>query len=159
MPIARSSVLWAHVMTSVVSNLISLVIVVLVALLMGFRSPAGVLGWLAVAGILVLFTLAVTWIAVIAGLSAKTVDGASAFSYPIVFLPFISSAFVPTDTMPGPVRAFADHQPVTSIVNTVRDLFTEQPVSTDIWAALAWCIGILVGAYALAMAAYHRKIV
>ena len=116
------------------------------------------LAWLAVAGILVLFTLAVTWIAVIAGLSAKTVDGVSAFSYPIVFLPFISSAFVPTDTMPGPVRAFAENQPVTSIVNTIRDLFAQQPVSTDIWIALAWCLGILVVAYALAMATYHRKI-
>jgi ABC-2 type transport system permease protein len=158
MPIARSSVLWAHVLTSVVSNLISIVIVVLVALLMGFRSPAGVFGWLAVAAILVLFTLAVTWVAVIAGLSAKTVDGASAFSYPIVFLPFISSAFVPTDSMPGPVRAFADHQPVTSIVNTIRDLFAQQPVSTDIWSALVWCLGILVVAYSLAMATYHRKI-
>lgn len=159
MPIARSGVLWAHVLTSVVSNLISLVLVVLVALLIGFRSSAGVLAWLAVTGILVLFTLAVTWIAVIAGLSAKTVDGAGAFSYPIIFLPFISSAFVPTDNMPGPVRAFADNQPVTSIVNTIRDLFTQQPVSTDIWIALAWCLGILIVAYALAMATYHRKIV
>ena len=158
MPIARSSVLWAHVLTSVVSNLISLVLVVLVALLVGFRSPAGVLAWLAVVGILVLFTLALTWIAVIAGLSAKTVEGAGAFSYPIIFLPFISSAFVLTDTMPGPVRAFADHQPVTSIVNTIRDLFARQPVSTDIWIALAWCLGILIVAYALAMATYHRKI-
>ncbi len=158
MPIARSSVLWAHVLTSVVSNLISLVIVVLVAVLIGFRSPAGPLAWLAVAAILVLFTLAVTWLAVIAGLSAKTVDGAGAFSYPIIFLPFISSAFVLTDTMPGPVRAFADNQPVTSIVNTIRDLFTQQPVSSDIWIALAWCVGILAVAYALAMATYHRKI-
>ena len=119
---------------------------------MGFRSSAGVLAWLAVAGILVLFTLALTWIAVIAGLSAKTVDGAGAFSYPIIFLPFISSAFVPTDTMPGPVRAFAENQPVTSIVDTIRDLFAQQPVGTDIWIALAWCVGILVVAYALAMA-------
>ncbi len=158
MPIARSSVLWAHVLTSVVSCLISLVIVVLVALLMGFRSSAGVLAWLAVAGILVLFTLAVTWLAVIAGLSAKTVDGAGAFAYPLIFLPFISSAFVPTDTMPGPVRAFAENQPVTSIVNTIRDLFAQQPVSTDIWLALAWCLGMLVVAYALAMATYRRKI-
>jgi len=158
MPIARSSVLWAHVMTSVVANLVSLVIVVLVALLMGFRSGAGILAWLAVAGILILFTLAVTWLAVIAGLSAKTTDGAGAFSYPIIFLPFISSAFVPTGTMPGPVRAFADNQPVTSIVNTIRDLFAQQPVSTSIWIAVAWCLGILVVAYALAMAAYHRKI-
>jgi ABC-2 type transport system permease protein len=158
MPIARSSVLWAHVLTSLVANLISLVVVVLVALLMGFRTPAGVLAWLAVAGILILFTLALTWIAVIPGLSAKSPDGASAFSYPIIFLPFISSAFVPTATMPGPVRAFAENQPVTSIVNTIRDLFTQQPVSADIWVALAWCLGILVVAYALAMAAYHRKI-
>jgi ABC-2 type transport system permease protein len=158
MPIARSSILWAHVLTSVASNLISIVIVVLVALLMGFRSPAGGLAWLAVAGILVLFTMALTWIAVIAGLSAKTPDGAGAFSYPIVFLPFISSAFVLTNTMPAPVRAFADHQPVTAIVNTIRDLITRQPVSTDIWIALAWCVGILIVAYALAMATYHRKI-
>jgi ABC-2 type transport system permease protein len=158
MPIARSSVLWAHVLTSVVANLISLVVVVGVAVLMGFRSGAGVLAWLAVAGILVLFTLAVTWLAVIAGLSAKTTDGAGAFSYPIIFLPFISSAFVPTGTMPGPVRAFADNQPVTSIVNTIRDLFAQLPVSTSIWIALAWCVGILLVAYALAMATYHRKI-
>jgi ABC-2 type transport system permease protein len=158
MPIARSSVLWAHVLTSVVSCMISVVIVVLVALLMGFRSSAGVLAWLAVTGILVLFTLAVTWLAVIAGLSAKTVDGAGALSYPIVFLPFISSAFVPTDSMPGPVRAFAENQPVTSIVDTIRNLFAQQPVSSDIWLALAWCVGILAVAYALAMRTYHRKI-
>jgi ABC-2 type transport system permease protein len=158
LPIARSSVLWAHVLTSVVSTLISLVIVVLVALLVGFRSSAGVLAWLAVAGILVLFTVALTWIAVIAGLSAKTVDGVSAFSYPIIFLLFISSAFVLTDNMPGPVRAFAENQPVTPILNTIRDLFAQQPVGTDIWIALAWCLGILIVAYALAMATYHRKI-
>jgi ABC-2 type transport system permease protein len=158
MPIARSSVLWAHVLTSLVASLISVVVVVLVALLMGFRSGAGVLAWLAVTGILILFTLALTWLAVIAGLSAKTVDGASAFSFPLIFLPFISSAFVLTTTMPGPVRAFAEHQPVTSIVNTIRDLFTQQPVSTDIWIALAWCAGLLVVAYALATATYHRKI-
>src|ERR671910_3093799 len=158
MPIARSSLLWAHVLTSLVANLVSVGVVVLVALLMGFRSGAGVLAWRAVLGILVLFTLALTWLAVIAGLSAKTVDGASAFSYPLIFLPFISSAFVLTATMPGPVRAFAENQPVTSIVNTIRDLYTQQPVSTDIWIALAWCLGILIVAYALAMATYHRKI-
>jgi ABC-2 type transport system permease protein len=158
MPIARSSALWAHVLTSLVANLVSIVVVVLVALLMGFRSGAGVLAWLAVAGILVLFTLALTWIAVVAGLSASSVEGASAFSYPIIFLPFISSAFVLTDSMPGPVRAFAENQPVTPIVDTVRDLFTQQPVSSDIWVALAWCLGILVVAYAAAMATYRRKV-
>jgi len=158
MPIARSAVLWAHVLTSLVANLISLVVVVLVAVAMGFRTGAGVVGWLAVAGILVLFTLALTWIAVIPGLTAKSVDGASAFSYPLIFLPFISSAFVPTDTMPGPVRAFADNQPVTSIVNTIRDVFTQQPVGTGIWTALAWCVGILVVAYLFANRTYRRRI-
>ena len=158
MPIARPSALWAHVLTSLVANLISLVIVVGVALLMGFRTGASVLGWLAVAGILILFTLALTWVAVIAGLSAKTVDGASAFSYPLIFLPFISSAFVPTETMPGPVRWFAENQPVTSIVNTIRDIFAQQPVGADIWIALAWCVGILIVAYFFAMAIYRRKI-
>jgi ABC-2 type transport system permease protein len=158
MPIARSSVLWAHVLTSLAANLVSLVIVVGVALLMGFRSGAGVPAWLAVAGILVLFTLALTWIAVIAGLSASSAEGGGAFSYPLIFLPFISSAFVPTDTMPGPVRAFAEHQPVTSIVNTIRALFDQQPVGHDGWTAVAWCVGILVVAYAAAMAVYHRRI-
>ncbi|MFD0883210.1 ABC transporter permease [Streptosporangium algeriense] len=158
MPTARSSLLWAHVLTSLAANLISLAIVVLVALLMGFRSTAPVSAWLAVTGILLLFTLALTWVAVIPGLKAKTAEGASAFSYPLIFLPFLSSAFVPTTTMPGPVRAFAEHQPVTSIVNAIRALFTQQPVGADIWIALAWCVGILVVAYLLAMNAYRRKI-
>jgi ABC-2 type transport system permease protein len=158
MPIARSSVLWAHVVTSLVANMISLVVVVLVALLMGFRSNAGALAWLTVAGILILLTLALTWIAVIPGLTAKSVDGASAFSYPLIFLPFVSSAFAPTDTMPGPVRAFAEHQPVTSIVNTIRALFTQQPVGAGIWTALAWCAGILVAAYLVAGISYRRRI-
>jgi ABC-2 type transport system permease protein len=158
MPIARSSVLWAHVLTSLVANLVSVVVVVLVAVVIGFRSPAGVSAWLAVAGILILFTLALTWLAVIPGLTATSIDGASAFAYPLIFLPFISSAFVPTDTMPGPVRAFAENQPVTSIVNAIRDLFTQQPVGSDIWVALAWCVGILIVAYVFAMRTYRRKI-
>jgi ABC-2 type transport system permease protein len=157
MPIARSSVLWGHVLTSLVSNAISVVAIVLVALLMGFRSSAGVLAWLAVAGILILFTLTLTWIAVIAGLSAKSTDGAAAFSYPIIFLPFVSSAFVPTASMPAPVRVFAENQPVTSIVNTIRALFEQQPVGNDIWVALSWCVGILVVAYVFATVAYRRK--
>ncbi|MFE9203385.1 ABC transporter permease [Micromonospora sp. NPDC006431] len=158
MPIARSSVLWGHVLTSMVSNAISVVVIIGVGLIMGFRTSAGVLAWLAVVGILALFTLALTWVAMIAGLAASSPDGASAFSYPLVFLPFISSAFVPTDTMPGPVKAFAEHQPVTSIVNTIRAMFEQQPVGNDIWIALGWCAGILIVAYAFAMRAYHRKI-
>src|SRR5207342_2448687 len=158
MPIARSSVLWAHVLTSLAANLVSVAVIIAVGFLMGFRTGASLGAWLAVTGILVLFTLALTWIAVIAGLSAKTVDGASAFSYPLIFLPFISSAFVPTDTMSGPVAWFAENQPVTAIVNAIRALFTRQPVGDDIWIALAWLAAILAAAYAFAIAIYRKKI-
>lgn len=158
MPIARSTVLWGHVLTSLVSNAISVVVIILVALIMGFRSPAGVLAWLAVAGILAFFTLALTWVAAIAGLSAKSVDGAGAFSYPIIFLPFISSAFVPTGSMPAGVRAFAENQPVTSIVNAIRALLSNQPVGNEIWIALAWCLGITLVAYLVAMRVYKQRV-
>jgi ABC-2 type transport system permease protein len=158
MPIARSAALWGHVLTSLVSNAISVAVIILVALIMGFRSPAGVLSWLAVAGILTLFTLALTWIAVIAGLSAKSVDGAGAFSYPLIFLPFISSAFVLTTSMPSGVRAFAENQPVTSIVEAIRALLSDQPVGNDIWVALAWCVGIMLVAYLFAMRVYKKRV-
>jgi ABC-2 type transport system permease protein len=157
MPITRSAPLWGHVLTSLISNAISVVVIILVALVMGFRSPAGVLSWLAVAGILTLFTLALTWIAAIAGLSAKSVDGAGAFSYPLIFLPFISSAFVPTESMPPGVRAFAENQPVTSIVESIRALLSGQPVGNDLWVALAWCVGIMLVAYVFAMRAYKKR--
>ena len=158
MPISRAAVLWAHVLTSMVANLISLAVVVAVGLIMGFRTGAGVLSWLAVIGIIGLFTLALTWLAVIPGLTATTVDGVSGFSYPLIFLPFISSAFVPTAGMPGPVRWFAEHQPVTAIVDTVRNLFATTPVGHDGWIAVAWCVGILVVAYAWAMRIYRAKL-
>ncbi len=158
MPIARSAALWGHVLTSLVSNAISVVVIILVALVMGFRSSAGILPWLAVAGILALFTLALTWVAAIAGLSAKSIDGATAFSYPLIFLPFISSAFVPTVSMPPIVRAFAENQPVTSIVDAIRALLSGQPVGNDIWVALAWCVGIMIVAYFFAMRAYKKRV-
>jgi ABC-2 type transport system permease protein len=158
MPIARSAALWGHVLTSLVSNAISVVVIILVALIMGFRSSAGISSWLAVAGILALFTLALTWVAAIAGLSAKSADGAGAFSYPLIFLPFISSAFVPTESMPSGVRAFAEYQPVTSIVNAIRALLANQPVGNEIWVALAWCVGIMLVAYIFAMRAYKMRV-
>lgn len=156
MPISRSSVLWAHVFTSLVSNMMTVALIFMVALLLGFRSSAGILSWLAVLGILLLFTLALTWVAVIPGLKAKSIDGASAFSYPLIFLPFLSSAFVPTETMPAGLRAFAEHQPVTSIVNTIRGLLGSGPVGSEIWTALAWCIGISIVAWFFALRAYRR---
>ncbi len=158
MPIARSAALWGHVLTSLVSNALSIVVVLLVALIMGFRSPASIVVWLAVAGILALFTLALTWLAVIPGLSAKSVDGAIAVAYPIHLLPLISSAFVPTKSMPSVIRAFAENQPVTSIVETIRALLSGQPVGNSIWIALAWCIGIMLVAYVLAMRAYKKRV-
>jgi ABC-2 type transport system permease protein len=158
MPIARSAPLWGHVLTSLVSNAISVVVIILVALVMGFRSSAGILVWLAVAGILTLFTLALTWIVVIPGLSAKSADGAGVFAFAIHLLPFISSAFVPTDSMPGPVRAFAENQPVTAIVDAIRALLSGQPVGNDIWIALAWCVGIMLVAHVFAMRAYKKRV-
>jgi ABC-2 type transport system permease protein len=158
MPIARSSVLWAHVLTSLVANLVSIAVVIGVAVIMGFRTGASLAAWSAAAAILVLFTVALTWIAVIAGLSAKTVEGASAFSYPLIFLPFVSSAFVPTDSMPAPVAWFAENQPVTAVVDTLRALFAGQPVGGDIWIALAWLLALMIIAQAIAIAVYRRKI-
>lgn len=157
MPIARSAPLWSHVITSLVANLVSIALVVLVALLMGFRSGAGILAWLGVVGLVSLFTLAMTWLAVTPGLTATSVDGVSGFSYPLVFLPFVSSAFVPTDGMPAAVRWFAEHQPVTSIVDTLRALLAEQPVGDAGPVALAWSVGLLVAAYALALRTYRRR--
>ncbi|MDR2973317.1 MAG: ABC transporter permease [Propionibacteriaceae bacterium] len=156
MPISRGAALWAHVTTSLVSNLVSVVIVVLVALAMGFRSSASFLDWLAIVGILILFTLALTWLAVIPGLTAKSAETAGAFSYPLIFLPFLSSAFAPTATMPLVVRVFAEHQPVTSIVDSLRALLTRQPVGSSIWIALAWCVGITALTYILAIRLYHK---
>jgi ABC-2 type transport system permease protein len=159
MPISRSSVLWSHVLTSLVSNALTLVLIFGVAFFLGFRSSTGAFSWLAALGILLLFTLALTWVAVIPGLTARSAEGAGVFSYPIIFLPFFSSAFVPTGTMPTVLRVFAENQPVTSIVNTLRNLFNGTPVDHEIWIALAWCVGVSIVAYAFAMRAYKHKII
>ncbi len=158
MPIKRSSVLWAHVLTSLVSNALTLVMVFLVAFIMGFRSNADMVDWIAIVGILGLFTLALTWLAIIPGLTAQSMEGATAYSYPLIFLPFISSAFVPTDTMPKAVRVFAENQPVTSIVNSIRALLYEGTVGNGIWTALAWCVGIMVLAYLIASKVFQRQL-
>lgn len=158
MPVNRSAILWGHVLTSIVSNTLSVAIIIVVALLMGFRSNAGILEWLAVVGILLLFMFALTWLAVIPGLKAKTIDGASAFAYPLIFLPFISSAFVPTDTMPTAIRVFAENQPVTSIVDAIRSLLNSEPVGCALWVALAWCVGLALVAYIFAVRIYKRTV-
>ena len=150
--------LWAHVLTSLVAIAMSVVVVVVAAVLFGFRSGAGVFAWLAVAGTPRAVHAGTDLARRDPGLTAWSDDGASAFSYPLILLPFISSAFVPTETMPGPVRAFAKNQPVTAIVDAIRNLLAEQPVGTDIWVALAWCLGLSVVAYGFAMLAYRRRL-
>jgi ABC-2 type transport system permease protein len=136
--------------------MLSVFLVILIALLMGFRSDASILSWLAAAGILLLFTLALTWIAIIPGLTAKSAEGSYAYSYPLIFLPYLSSAFVPTETMPTALRVFAENQPVTSLVEAIRSLLGGRELGSEIWISLAWCAGIIILAYTLATRAYRR---
>ncbi len=157
LPISRSSMLWGHVLTSLVANIISLLLVIGVAFLVGFRTQASPLDWLVVAALLLLTTLTLTWVAVIAGLSAQTVDGASAFSYPLILLPFVSSAFVPTDSMPSAVAWFAEHQPVTAIVNSLRSLLSQGTVDSSIWLAVIWLLSLLAAAWGISLILFKRK--
>ena len=157
MPINRSSPLWAHVLASIASSLLSLAVVFSVALAIGFRTGAGFLAWLAVLGILAALSLALTWVAVIPGLVSKSTDGASFLAFPLVFLPLFSSSFAPTETMPYFLRIFAENQPVTPIVGTIRSLFGGEPVGGEIWVALAWCAGIMAVAWVAAMKIYKSR--
>jgi ABC-2 type transport system permease protein len=157
MPISRSSSLWAHVLASIASSLFSVVITFIVAFVVGFRSAANILEWLAVLGILTLFTLALTWVAIIPGLVAKTTEGATFLAFPLIFLPLFSSAFAPTETMPKALRLFAENQPATPIVETTRALLYREPAGNDIWLALAWCVGIMMVAWLFAMKTYKRR--
>ena len=157
MPISKASILWGHVLTSVVFNALSTVLVLLVALLAGFRPEAGIAGWLSVIGILLLFMLAMIWVSVTFGLLAKSGEGAAVFAYPMLGLLFISSSFAPTGSMPGAVRAFAEHQPMTPIIETVRALMMNEPVGNNALIAVIWCVGILIAFYVAAIQIYKRK--
>jgi ABC-2 type transport system permease protein len=157
MPIASSSILGGHAVSSVLSNLFSVFMVMLVALAIGFRSPAGVTAWLEFGGILVLFTAAMTWLAIVFGLLAKTAEGAGSFSYILMFLIFISSAFIPTGSMNSVLRAFADHQPMTPIIQTMRSLLVTGTSGNDMWLALGWSAGLLVVSYVIALRIYRTK--
>ncbi len=157
MPIARSSILTGHVMTSVIFNAFSTLLVLLVALFMGFRTDASITAWLLVIGILLLFTLTMTWVSAFFGLLANSVEGASAFSYPVIFLLFISSAFVPTDTMPGVVRAFAEFQPMTPLIETVRSLLMTESAGDSVLITILWWFGILIAFSIAAIQVYKRK--
>ncbi|HKA83152.1 MAG TPA: ABC transporter permease [Acidimicrobiales bacterium] len=156
MPVTPSSVLSGQALSSTLSSLFSCFLVVMVALLVGFRPEASTAAWLWFGGLLALFTLATTWLAMFFGLLAKTAEGAGAFSYALLLLIFISPSFVPTDSMTPVLRGFAENQPMTPIIETMRSLLTEGTTGPDIWAALAWAAGILVVSYRLALGTYRR---
>jgi ABC-2 type transport system permease protein len=157
MPIVSSAVLTGHVVASVARNAFATVLVIAVAHLTGFRPTADAGGWLAAAALLLLFVLAMSWIAVCFGLLARTVEGANAFTFLVLFLPYVSSAFVPTATMRPALRAVADVQPVTPVIETLRGLLLGTPVGSYGWQALAWCAGLLAVAYGCAAALFRRR--
>ncbi len=156
LPVRASAVLTGHVVASVVRNLLSTVLVVAVGLAVGFRPDATPVEWLAAAGLVGLFVLAFTWIAVGLGLAAGSVEGAAAFGFVALFLPYVSSAFVPTANLPDGVRWLADHQPVTPLVDTLRGLLVGTPIGTSAWWAVGWCLALLAPAAAWASWQFRR---
>lgn len=157
MPIAKSSILNSHVLTSVIFNLVSVLLVLFSGILIGFRPKASIFEWL-ISFILLLFViLAMSWIAVLFGLIAKSNDTASVFSYLLMGLLFISSGFVPTSTLPNGLRVFAEYQPITPIINSIRSLLTEGNIPSNLWLAFVWSIGIIIVFQVLSIWAYHRK--
>jgi ABC-2 type transport system permease protein len=157
MDVAGASVLAGHVAASVVRNLVSTVLVLGVAFLTGFRPSAGPLDWLAAAGVLLLFILAISWLAAAVGLLARSPEAAGGFSFLVMFLPYPSSAFVPVQTMPTWLRGFAGNQPVTPVIETLRGLLLGLPVGAGPWRAVAWCVGILVVSVAAAGVLFGRR--
>lgn len=156
MAITRTSVLTGQVLGSLVRALASAAFVVGVALGLGFRSPAGVGGWLSAAGVFAMLTLALTWLTVAFGLLARTPAGANSLALIIVVLPFISSAFVPTAHMPAGVAWIAQNQPFTPVIDTLRDLLSGTPVGNSAIVAVAWCAGLAVVGYLWARSLYDR---
>lgn len=157
MPVPSSVVLVGHIAASMVRNLVSIGVMSGVGYLVGFRPQADVLDWLAALGLLMLFVLAVSWLAAILGLLAKTVEGASGMSMPLVFIPYLGSAFVPPSTMPDGLRVIAEHQPVSVVVDAVRGLFLGMPIGNTGWLAIAWWGGILVLAIPFAGWLFRRR--
>ncbi len=157
MPVAPSSILSGQALSSTLSNLFSSVLVLAVAFAIGFRTSAGLVEWLLFAGLVALLTLATTWMAIFFGLWAKSAEGAGSFSYILLLLIFISPSFVPTSSMTPVLRSFAENQPFTPIIETMRSLLTAGTPGNKVWLALVWSVGILVIMYALAIWQYKRK--
>jgi len=157
MAIARGAVLTGHVVGSVIQTMLAVVIVTAVALLIGFRPTTGPLEWAAAAGLLALSAVAISWLSVALGMVPKDVETASNLPMFLVILPFLSSGFVPTETMPGPLAWFAEHQPFTPIIETIRGLLLGTPIGSDGIVAVAWCVGISALGYLWATRLYDRN--
>jgi ABC-2 type transport system permease protein len=155
--VGGAAVLAGHVTASVVRNAASTVIVLGVGLAIGFRPHASLLEWVAAAGVLLVFVLALSWFAAVIGLLARSPEGANGFTFFVMFLPYPSSAFVPVDTMPSWVQGFAEHQPVTPVIETIRSLLLGTPAGSSPWQALAWCAGILVVSITLASVLFRGR--
>jgi ABC-2 type transport system permease protein len=155
--VGGSAVLAGHVAASVVRNLASTVLVFGVAFLIGFRPSAGPLDWLAAAGVLLLFILAISWLSAAVGLLARSPEAAGGFSFLVMFLPYPSSAFVPIDTMPSWLQGFASNQPVTPVIETLRGLLLGLPVGSSPAKAVAWCLGIMVASVAVSGVLFRRR--
>jgi ABC-2 type transport system permease protein len=156
MRISRASVLTGHVVGSVIQQLLGMAVVIGVALAIGFRPDATAAEWLAAAGLLTLFVVAITWLSVALGLKSPTPEAASNAPMPLVFLPFLGSGFVPTDSMPTVLRWFAEYQPFTPIIQTVRGLLLGTPIGNDAVIAIAWCTGIAAVSYLWAKNTYNK---
>jgi ABC-2 type transport system permease protein len=156
MAIFRPSVLTGHVLGSVIQTMLSVAVVTGVALLIGFRPNATAVEWVATAGVLAMITLAITWLCVAFGLVTKTVEAASNLPTPLVFLPFLGSGFVPTDSMPTGLRWFAEYQPFTPVIETVRGLLVGTAIGDSAVIAVAWCAGITLVGYLWARKLYSR---
>jgi len=155
--VGGAAVLAGHVAASLVRNAASTVLVLGVGVLVGFRPHASALDWLAAAGILLAFVVALSWFAAVIGLLAKTPEGANGFTFFVMFLPYPSSAFVPIHTMPAWIQGFATHQPVTPVIETLRSLLLGTPAGSNPWQAVAWCAGILAVSIALSVALFRRR--
>jgi ABC-2 type transport system permease protein len=157
MDIGGGAILAGHVMASVLRNTVSTIVVFGVALLIGFRPSANLLQWLATAGVLFAFMVAISWLSAAMGLLARNPEAAAGFTFFVSFLPYTSSAFVPVETMPAWLQGVANHQPITPVVESVRGLLLDLPVGAHAWQALAWCAGILVASIALSAYLFRRR--
>ncbi|OXM73395.1 MULTISPECIES: ABC transporter permease [Amycolatopsis] len=157
MDVSRGAVLNGHVIASVLTNLLAIAALVGVAFLLGFDPSASFLDWLGVLGLVVLLGLATGWLTIALGLAAKSVETAGMASVPLVMLPFFSSAIVPADKMGPGLREFAEYQPFTPIIETLRGLLNGAPATGDLIAALAWCVGIALVGYLWASATFKKR--